>query len=117
MLHGKIEAVTSPFTGQYEIWKAQIQDDGTLTNFVQLTRGPEGQSSLAPTWSSDGRWIAFQRDIQPGADENWQLYVVRANGVGVRALDIAGERPAWQGGDDGGDPPGEGEVFLPSIAR
>ncbi len=109
----------APFTGQDEIWKAQIQEDGTLVNYVQLTRGPEGQKSRSPSWSSDGKWIVFQRDVLPGVEEQWQLFAVRADGVGGRALGLDGERPAWLGGGSGEQPPivGADQIFLPLIAR
>jgi hypothetical protein len=93
------------FSGQEEIWKAQVQTDGSLSNFVQLTRGPANQPSSAPSWSTDGNWIVFQRDFDPGEGEDWRLFVVRSDGVGVRALDLAGENPAWRGGGPEGPPP------------
>jgi hypothetical protein len=106
------------FTGQEEIWKAQVQPNGTLSNFVQLTSGPAGQPSRTPSWSTDGNWLIFQRDVAPGEAEDWRLYVVRNDGVGVRALDLAGESPAWLGGGPSAPPDVDGaRLHLPILSR
>jgi len=95
------------FSGQYEIWKAQVQDDGSLTNLTQLTRSSDGKWSLYPAWSSDGNWVIFARgtpaddDVRLPDIQNPQLYVVRADGSSLRALGISGEEPAWYGGGPG----------------
>jgi hypothetical protein len=39
---------------------------------------------FTPTWSSDGRWIAYR--FQPGSDETGEIYVMRADGSGARDL-------------------------------
>src|SRR5690606_21621623 len=106
----------APFTGQEEIWKAQIQADGSFSNFVQLTNGPAGQPARWPSWSGDGNWIVFQRDVDTSSGEDWRLFTVRADGVGVRALDLAGERPALL--SEGGAvplPPLDHAIYLPGI--
>ena len=104
-------------TGQYEIWKAEMQESGVLTNYIQLTRGPQGQPSREPAWSTDGRWIIFQRDMEPSEAENWRLFAVRADGAALRPLDIVGVNPAWLGGT-GSDPGGlTNRVYLPAIRR
>ena len=103
------------FSGQTEIWKAQVQENGTLSNYVQLTRGAANQPARAPAWSTDGNWLAFQRDIDPAATEDWRLFVVRNDGVGVRALDLAGEYPAWLGGGPSAPPTGDKTLHLPIL--
>jgi hypothetical protein len=106
-------------TGQEEIWKAQVQADGSLDHFRQLSRGPANQPSRAPSWSTDGNWIVFQRDVNPTQDEDWQLYVVRADEVGVRSLDIAGEYPTWLGGGPAAELPipDSATLHLPVLTR
>ncbi|MDJ0757194.1 MAG: fibronectin type III domain-containing protein [Ardenticatenaceae bacterium] len=108
----------APLTGQDEIWKAELQGDGSLTNYVQLTSGPAGQPADAPSWSSDGNWIVFQRDLDPTAGKNWQLYAVRADGEKLRSLDTAGEYPVLLGGGSAPTPINLTEkVFVPLVAR
>ncbi|MFN8439501.1 MAG: hypothetical protein U0175_01940 [Caldilineaceae bacterium] len=108
----------APFSGQYEIWKAEVDESGHLRNYVQLTRGATGILSRSPTWSTDGNWIIFQRDIDPGQLEDLRLFIVRADGAGLRALDVMGTRPAWSGGG-AVDVPGDlGEkIYLPVVTR
>jgi hypothetical protein len=101
-------------TGQDEIWKAQVNADGSLSHFSQLSRGAANQPARAPSWSSDGNWIAFQRDVDPTEGENWQLYIVRSDGVGLRSLELAGEHPALSGGGPGGIPTGSDNLYLPT---
>ncbi len=107
------------FSGRYEIWKAQVQDDGSLTDLVQLTRSGN-QWSLMPTWSSDGYWVAFVRGDPAGSDvrfpdlQNPRLYAVRADGAFLRALNITGEEPAWYGG---GPAAMDYRVYLPLAVR
>lgn len=56
-----------------------------------------------PTWSSDGRWLAFRSCLSPGADNSWSptnegppgVYILDWNdGVLVRVAD--GENPRWK---------------------
>lgn len=102
-------------TGAFEIWRATLRPDLTLTNHTQLTRGGATTPSRAPAFSSDGQWIVFQRDMDPGDGEDWQLHIVRADGVGVRPLNIAGENPAMIGG--GGIVLGQNKNYLPTISK
>jgi hypothetical protein len=108
----------APFTGQYEIWTARVDDNGNFQNYVQLTRGPAGVISRAPNWSSDGNWIIFTRDVDPSQLEDLRLHIVRADGSGLRNLAIAGEAPAWTGG---GSPASPGDLtprlFLPVVRQ
>jgi WD40-like Beta Propeller Repeat len=59
---------------------------------VQLTIGD--RSDLAPVWSPDRHRIAFQSN----RDGNWEIYVMRADGSGVRRLtddDAEDGEPSW----------------------
>jgi Tol biopolymer transport system component len=53
----------------------------------RVTRTKGGDSSIDPAWSPDGRRIAFAR--------NDGLYVVNADGSGLRKLTSDGTTPAW----------------------
>ncbi len=108
-------AFAADYSGQYEIWKAQVQSDGTLANFTQLTRGAAGITSKSPSWSSDGNWLIFQRDTDPGAGETNMLYIVQANGSSLRALGVAGAEPAWAGA--GSFSGSQYQIFLPVIKK
>jgi Tol biopolymer transport system component len=109
---------TAEYTGQHEVWKAQLLADGSLVGLTQLTRGPAGQPSSEPNWSSDGNWIVFKRDVDTSAGVNWQLHIVRADGAGVRNLSLAGEEPAWFGGGDAPSSPNvQPRSFLPMVTR
>ncbi len=107
----------APFTGQQEIWTAEVDANGNFINYTQLTRGAQGIESRAPNWSSDGNWIIFVRDTDPSQLENLQLHIVRADGASLRNLGISGITPAWTGG--GSAPPVDlpEKLFLPSITR
>ncbi len=95
-------AFAADFSGRYEIWTAQVQSDGSLTDLTQLTRS-DSEWSLQPAWSSDGHWLVFVRGAPAGGDvrlpdlQDPHLYAVRADGASLRALNIAGEEPAWHG--------------------
>jgi hypothetical protein len=108
----------APLSGQLEIWKARVQDDGSLSNYTQLTRGPTNQPARMPTFSTDSNWIVFTRDVDPGNGENFELFVVRNDGFGVRPLNVPGEYPAWRGG--GSAPPPQGlsnKIHVPLVAK
>jgi Tol biopolymer transport system component len=69
-----------------------VRPDGT--GLRRLTHSLSKE--FTPTWSSDGRWIAYR--FQPGRDETGEIYVMRANGSGARNLtrNRAGDyAPAW----------------------
>jgi Tol biopolymer transport system component len=58
---------------------------------VQLTDGDD--TELAPDWSPDGRLV-----FQSNRDDNWELYVINADGSGLRRLtddDAADGEPRW----------------------
>lgn len=114
--NGNWVVFAAPITGQYEIWKALVQDDGTLINYVQLTRGPANQPARTPSFSTDGNWVIFARDVDPGQGENIQLFVVRNDGFGIRALNVAGESPDWLGGGSAPPPLGlSSRAYLPLV--
>jgi Tol biopolymer transport system component len=61
---------------------------------VQLTNRKIG-SDADPAWSPDGTMIAFRRR---GADDNFDVYLMRADGSGVRPIATGPareEKPAW----------------------
>jgi len=64
-------------------------DAGGGTPRTLQTGGIRGATE--PDWSPDGRWIAFTR---MGGGENFELYMVPANGGTAKALG-AGEDPSW----------------------
>ena len=55
-------------------------------------------SNTDPSWSPDGRWIAFISDRPKGLTPN--LYTMRSNGEGVIRLAAADANPSWS--PDGG---------------
>lgn len=61
---------------------AVVRSDGSGLRVI--VNGPAtGTDDREPNWSPDGRWIVFQRRVRAG---NWQLYVVRADGTGLRRV-------------------------------
>src|SRR5262249_36850020 len=63
---------------------------------VQLTRPGRGVIDTAPSWSPDGRLIAFMRvtlgdDLSSSAD----IYVVEPSGAGERLLIEDAAEPVW----------------------
>jgi TolB protein len=49
-----------------------------------------------PTWSPDGRWIAFASNRGTGGGFAFQIYIVGANGRHLRRLTHStGDRPVW----------------------
>lgn len=122
-------AFAANFSGQRELWKARLEDNGVLTSFTQLTRSAPNQPVSAPGWSSDGNWIVFNRDLDPGQGEELRLFAVRADGDGLRALNVTGADAAWFGGgtaptlppDPAPTPPSGGNeepsLFLPFVTR
>ncbi len=112
---GSTLAFAADWSGQYEIWKATVGSDGSLSDVTQLTRGADGLWSRAPAWSSDGHWLVFHRDVNASPTvTDTRLFVVRADGASLRALNVAGEEPAWHGG---GPAPADHWVYLPLVQR
>ncbi len=69
-----------------------INSDGT--NLVSLTRN---QVAYNPTWSPDGRHIAFEVWTNTGAGFEKQVYVINAGGTDLTQLTFEGNNccPAW----------------------
>ncbi|MFN8446675.1 MAG: hypothetical protein U0175_38135 [Caldilineaceae bacterium] len=105
------------FSGQMEIWKAAVRVDGSLANFAQLTHGDSGIVSDHPHWSSNGKSIIFQRDIDPGSGVNLQLFILQQDGSSLRSLGIAGEQPTWYNGSTQPSNTNSDSIFLPLIVR
>jgi Tol biopolymer transport system component len=72
-------------------------DDGHGISLINVRDG--GRRKLVsrgndPTWSADGRWIAFAK----GGVDKTRLYVVRADGTGLRRIDTSDTQvfhPSW----------------------
>ena len=57
------------------------------------------QNGRAPAWSPDGRWIAFEREVN---DRRYvTVYVVRPDGTGLRRLSPARVGQDWAWSPDG----------------
>lgn len=85
------------------IWAARV--DGSQARRVYDASGsiqgmdwPSGWPS-APAWSSDGRWLAFVSDVVLPSSYPGEIFVVRSDGGGLRALTktktIDESDPAW----------------------
>jgi Tol biopolymer transport system component len=58
-----------------------------------LTAGP---GDTVPDWSPDGRWVAFERSVGcAGGSCRGAVFVVRANGTGLRRVLSDASQPAW----------------------
>ncbi len=121
---GSSLAFASARTGQYEIWTATVNANGSLSNLTQLTHGAAGEWSLAPAWSSDGNWLVFARGVpvDPGDCEdpelqNPHLYIVQSDGSALRSLGITGDAPTWTGTGSQPTPTLDQHVFVPCILR
>lgn len=68
----------------------------------QLTPTVASQGNLAPTWSSDGKQIAFEKDgcygerSCPGNRYTHDVYIMNADGSHQRKVATDAEKPAWQ---------------------
>jgi Tol biopolymer transport system component len=70
--------------------------DATGHRLSTLSRSAgHGVSNWAPAWSPDGRWLAFARSTD--GRRSFHVYVMRANGTGVRQITHGryDESPAW----------------------
>jgi len=71
-----------------ELWILELEDGQQ----ARIPGSPEW--GMAPVWSPDGSYIAFQTY----RDGNFEVYVMNADGAGVRRLtsDLAFDgRPSW----------------------
>jgi dipeptidyl aminopeptidase/acylaminoacyl peptidase len=88
---GEQVVFVSNISGRDNLWIVPAQGGWPS----QLTVSEERQD--APTWSPDGRWIAFQSDHH--GDEQWDLFVVSPEGGEVRNLtrtrEVAEQGPLW----------------------
>ena len=110
-------AFAAPISGQYEIWVAEIDENGNFGNYIQLTHGADGVVSRAPNWSSNGNWIIFERDVDPSQLQEIQLHIVRADGSSLRNLGITGRRPAWSAQGEPGPAEVKQLLYLPAIKK
>ena len=85
---GKRIAFSSNRTGDGEIWIMNASGRGQ-----HRLAGLPGRDDWAPSFSADGRRIAFH---SLGANGQSRLYVVRPNGTGLRPLGIAGTDAAFR---------------------
>ena len=96
---GRSLAFVSSRSGQADIWILELAT-GALRN---LTHDPAGD--FRPSWSPDGQWIAFSSDreskkpkVQFTTVHSTEIYVVRADGSGVRRvtdLSAFAGSPTW----------------------
>lgn len=107
---------------QYSLWRMGL-DDGDLP--VLLTR--EGSENYAPSWSPDGKWIAFQSNRGSSLSDLW---ILNRNGEEVRRLlntpaEYWSRAPTWSpdgkwlafvSNQAGGIGTEYGEVFAVSVA-
>jgi TolB protein len=74
-----------------------VRADGT--GLTQLTHARAGQEYLSSSFSPDGKWITFGMKGGIGEDDKAALYVMRANGTGVRYVTKSAfwdSAPDWQ---------------------
>ena len=93
--------------GDYQLYL--MRPDGTRQRRITRARGLEQNPQQNPTWSPDGKWIAFTGARgQMFCGERCELYVMRPNGTGLRRLThdrSEDTNPAWS-------PDGKQIVFV-----
>jgi TolB protein len=77
-----------------------IRDDGT--GQTQLTHARPGQGYLSSSFSPDGKWITFGMSRGAGKNKTAAVYVMRANGTGLRAVS---KTTLWDSAPDWGSRP------------
>jgi TolB protein len=67
------------------------------SNVRQLT--PSGGNSQGPSFSPDGKWVAFTAYFDhPGDDHGCEIYIIRIDGTDLRRLtnnDYCDYQPRW----------------------
>src|SRR5262250_1004679 len=88
---GKQVAFVTNISGRNNIWIVSAEGGWP----VQLTVSDQRQ--IQPTWSSDGRWIAYSSDYD--GNEQWDMFVVSPQTGEVVNLtntpEIAEQSPTW----------------------
>ena len=75
-----------------------VRPDGT--GLVQLTHASGGNVQyLSASFSPDGKWLTVSRTPGSGKKGNADVYVLRADGTGLRQVTRA---PAWDSSTDWG---------------
>jgi Tol biopolymer transport system component len=67
------------------------------TGVKRLSRSSADESS--PTWSPDGKWIAYERGLRERGPRRYRLFRIRPNGEGRRLVvetDRGVHEPAWR---------------------
>jgi TolB protein len=86
-----------------------MRADGTRLR--RITRGRAWERF--PSWSPDGRWIAYISDrSRPGNEGSYEIYVMRPNGTGLRRL----TRDRWIDDQLAWSPDGRQLAFVSSRA-
>lgn len=72
-----------------------IRPNGSHLRQVTQRHGGVGAEDHFPTWSPDGKWLAFERiDFKSGKARSVRIFIVRADGGKAHAIDLpAGVRP------------------------
>src|SRR2546430_10899551 len=88
---GKSIVFVSNITGRNNLWL--VSSDGRWA--TQLTVSDQRQSN--PTWSPNGKWIAYQSDYD--GDEQWDIFLVSPKTGQVvnvtKTREISEENPVW----------------------
>jgi dipeptidyl aminopeptidase/acylaminoacyl peptidase len=88
---GKSIVFVSNITGRYNLWLVPAEGGWP----TQLTVSDQRQ--VHPTWSPNGRWIAYQSDYE--GDEQWDIFFVSPKTGQVvnvtKTREISEENPTW----------------------
>jgi dipeptidyl aminopeptidase/acylaminoacyl peptidase len=88
-------AIVNNLSGRFNLWKVAAAGSWP----VQLIQSDDRQQGIQ--WSHDGKWIAFAQD--KGGNELWDLYLISANGTGLRNLtntpEVREQSPRWSNDD------------------